>query len=115
MFVLVCSVRSQSLGLCVGYLGGTKTMACLKAKDMVKTRRCSGLDSWIVPLLSLKNKKVFWIGLVDYAAQSLKNRELFLIGLMDRPQVEPYKRGGVPDGMCGLSVHSVPDHTSIEP
>ena len=32
MFVLVCSVRCQP----VGYLGGTKTMACLKAKAMVK-------------------------------------------------------------------------------
>ena len=31
MFVLVCSVRCQYLG----YLGGTKTKACLKAKAMV--------------------------------------------------------------------------------
>ena len=31
----------------------------------LKTRRCSGLDSWIIRVLSFKNKEVLWIGLVD--------------------------------------------------
>ena len=44
----------------------------------LKTRRCSGLDSWIVPAWSLKNKEVFRVGLVD--------------GLVDRPRMEPKKK-----------------------
>ena len=44
-----------------------------------------GQSSWIVPAWSLKNKKVFRIGLVD------------------RPHVEPWKQGGVPYWTCGSS------------
>ena len=45
------------------------------------------MDSWIVPACSLKNKEVFWIGLVD------------------RPRVEPYKQGAVPNWPHGSSLH----------
>ena len=34
-------------------------------RGALKTRICSGLDSWIVPMWSLKNKMVFRIGLMD--------------------------------------------------
>ena len=44
-------------------------------------------DSWIVPVLSLKNKELFRIGLVDHPMWSLKKKGLFPIGLMDRLRV----------------------------
>ena len=31
----------------------------------LKTRKCSGLDLLIVPVWSLKNEEVFWIGILD--------------------------------------------------
>ena len=43
------------------------------------------MDSWIVPAWSLKNKEVFWIGLVD------------------GPCVEPWKCGVFPDWTHELS------------
>ena len=42
------------------------------------------MESWIVPV---------W---------SLRNEEVFLIGLVDCPRVEPYKQGGAPDWTYGL-------------
>ena len=61
------------------------------------------MDSWIVPAFSLKNKEVFWIGLVDLPLVEPSNYEVFRIGLVDhsprsvpdRPCVEPYKQGGI--------------------
>ena len=110
-------------------------------RGVLKTRSCSGLDLWIVPGWSLKNKEVFRIGLMDrpcveplkqgvvpdwtrelsthgalktrrcsgldswiVPAWSLKNKEVFRIGLVDRPHVEPYKKGGVPDWTRGSSL-----------
>ena len=55
-------------------------------RGALKTRKCSGLDAWIVP------------------ASALKNEELFRIELVDRPHVEPLKQGGVLDWTCGLSL-----------
>ena len=43
-------------------------------RGALKSRRCSGLDSWIVPAWSLKNEEVFQIELVD------RPRVLFRIG-----------------------------------
>ena len=43
--------------------------ACrMSPRGALKTRRSSGLESWIVPLWSLRNKEVFQIGLVDHPA-----------------------------------------------
>ena len=61
-------------------LGALKTRRCSGLDSWIvhawshKTRRCSRLDSWIIPAWSLKNKQVFQIGLV------YRPRVLFRIG-----------------------------------
>ena len=55
------------------------------------------MDSWIVPAFSLKNKEVFWIGLVDLPLVEPSNYEVFRIGLVDQ------------------SPRSVPDRPCVEP
>ena len=45
------------------------------------------MDFWIVPAWSLKNKEVFWMGLVNCPWWTLKRKEVFRIGLVDHPRV----------------------------
>ena len=43
-------------------------------------RRCSGLDSWVVPAWSLKNWEVFWIGL-DLMVTVLLSASVEIVGV----------------------------------
>ena len=52
-------VEPQKQGVVPNWTHGSVT------RGAIKTRRCSGLDSWIVSGWSLRNKELFQIGLVD--------------------------------------------------
>ena len=55
----------------------------------LKERSLSGLASW-TDLWSLKNKELFWIGLVDHL-------RVGGVQLVDCPRVEPQNQGVVPN------------------
>ena len=75
----------------------------------LKSRRCSGVDSWNAPSEDLKTRSFSGLDLWTVSGWSLKNEEVFWIGLVDRPGIlfSIAPRRALKTGRCSQSDQNV--------